>query len=292
MSGSIVLTGATSGFGAAALQDIAARSEKKIIVGARVPKKVTEKFGARAKALPLDLESLTSVRRFCAELKGTPISALGFNAGITSRRLTITEDGFERTFQVNYLSHFLMFQLLKDQLADDAIVITTGSGTHDPEEKAPPPTPRHANAEWLAYPDRDPKRDRFGPRAAGRAYTASKLCCILMAIEVAKRFPSLTAASFDPGFLPETNLAREFPAALAAIIKRIVPYTMPRDRTGTVATTAPAYASLILGAMSLSSNGAYLSMRDGKPIEVAPSELTRTGSVGADLWEDSVSLLK
>lgn len=291
MGSSIVLTGATSGFGAAALNDMADRSDKPIIVGARTPESITNQYGARVNALPLDLESLVSVRQFCAALKGTHIGALGLNAGITSRKITMTEDGFERTFQVNYLAHFLMFQLLKDQLTDDAIIATTGSGTHDPDEKAPPPAPRHANAEWLAFPDRDPKRDRFGPRAAGRAYTASKLCCILMAMEIAKKFPSRMAVSFDPAFLPETNLAREFPSVAAVIVKRIIPYTMPRDRTGTVATTAPAYASLLLGAMSLSASGVYLAMRDGKAIEVAPSELAQTPSIGKTLWDDSLQLV-
>jgi len=92
---------------------------------------------ARVKVLPLDLESLGSVRQFSAALKGTRIGVLGLNAGITSRKITKTEDGFERTFQVNYLAHFLMFQLLKDQLSEDATIVTTGSGTHDPDEKAP-----------------------------------------------------------------------------------------------------------------------------------------------------------
>ncbi|MEL7487723.1 MAG: SDR family NAD(P)-dependent oxidoreductase [Pseudomonadota bacterium] len=291
MNGSIVLTGATSGFGAAALADIAERSEKPIIVGARAPTKLSDKYGARVKALPLDLESLDSVRRFCADLAGIRISALGLNAGITSRKISLTEDGFERTFQVNYLAHFLLFQLLKDQLTNEAIIVTTGSGTHDPAENAPPPAPRHANAEWLAHPDRDPKRDRLGSRAAGRAYTASKLCCILLAMEIAKRFPSVKSASFDPGFLPETNLAREFPSILAAIIKGVIPYTMPRDRTGKVATTAPAYASLVLGAMSLSASGVYLAMRGGRALEVAPSELAGKPSIGETLWEDSLRLL-
>lgn len=231
MNDTIVLTGVTCGFGAFSLKDIAAQSDRQIIVGARTPERINEHFGARVKALPLDLESISSVRQFCDALGGTRISAIGLNAGITSRKIGITEDGFERTFQVNYLAHFLMFQILKDQFAEDAVIVTTGSGTHDPEEKAPPPAPRHANAEWLAFPDRDPNRDRFGPRAAGRAYTASKLCCILLAMEAARRFPSLKSASFDPGFLPDTNLAREFPSVAAAIVKRIIPYTMPRDRT-------------------------------------------------------------
>jgi len=291
MAETIVLTGATSGFGAEALADLAKRTDKSIIVGARAPERVTEKHGARVKALPLDLESLDSVRRFCADLQGVSIGALGLNAGITSRKLGTTQDGFERTFQVNYLAHFLMVQLLHQQLAHDAIVVTTGSGTHDPEEKAPPPAPRHARAEWLAFPERDRQRDRFGPRAAGRAHTASKLCCILMASEIARRYPSLTATSFDPGFLPETNLAREFPPFLAGIVKLIVPLTMAWDRTGKVATTAPAYASLVLGDLPLTQNGAYVAMRGGKPIEVAPSALARTRDIGADLWGETLALI-
>ena len=291
MTGAIVLTGATSGFGAAALKCIADASDWPIIVGARTPDRVTDLYGTRITALPLDLQSLASVRVFCAQIEGRPIAALGLNAGITSSKISMTEDGFERSFQVNYLAHFLMFQCLKAHLIDRAIVVTTGGGTHDPEEKAPPPAPRHANAQWLAFPDRDPKRDRVSSRAAGRAYTSSKLCCILMAEEIAHRFPSLKTASFDPGFLPETNLAREFPPLLAAIAKRIVPLTMPRDRTGTIATTAPAYADLLLGKMALSRNGVYVAMRGGKPVEAETSKVARQKVLREALWEDSLNLL-
>ncbi|MEO0881861.1 MAG: SDR family NAD(P)-dependent oxidoreductase [Pseudomonadota bacterium] len=291
MSGAIVLTGATSGFGAAALKHIVAESDAPLIVGARSPEQVTGLYGKRVNALPLDLQSLESVRAFCKEIEGVSIGVLGLNAGITPSKINMTEDGYERTFQVNYLAHFLMFQLLQEQLSENALVVTTGSGTHDPEEKAPPPTPRHANAEWLAFPHRDPNRDRIGSRAAGRAYTASKLCCILMAQQIARRFPSLQALSFDPGFLPETNLAREFPPLAAAIIKRIIPFTMPRDRTGSIATTAPAYAQLLLSGVTPSKNGAYLAMRGGKPVDAEVSELARAPGLGETLWEDSLKVL-
>lgn len=291
MTRAIVLTGATSGFGAAALKHIVASNKAPLIVGARSPNQVTDLYGERVTALPLDLQSLESVRAFCKQIEGISISVLGLNAGITSSKVSMTEDGYERAFQVNYLAHFLMFQLLRPQLVDQAMVVTTGSGTHDPEEKAPPPTPRHANAEWLAFPDRDPKRDRIGSRAAGRAYTSSKLCCILMAQEIARRFPSLRAASFDPGFLPETNLAREFPPLAAAIVKRIIPFTMPRDRTGKIATTAPAYARLLLGDIAPSKSGAYLAMRAGIPLEAEVSELAREPGLGEAIWDESLKLL-
>ncbi|MEL7548090.1 MAG: SDR family NAD(P)-dependent oxidoreductase [Pseudomonadota bacterium] len=291
MSDAIVLTGATSGFGVVALKELAERTDRDIIVGARSPERVQGEFGTRVQAVPLDLERLSSVRDFCAAIEGVSIGTLGMNAGITSRSVTTTVDGFERVFQVNYLSHVLMYRLLQAQLTSDAVVLSTGSGTHDPDEGAPPPAPRHARAEWLAFPSRDPERDRFRPRAAGRAYTASKLCCILMAMEIARREPKKRVASFDPGFLPETNLAREFPAALAGLVKRIIPLTMPRDRTGSVATTAPAYAGLVLGERLPEQNGGYIAMRGGEAVEVQPSELARQTGLSASLWDESNALL-
>lgn len=291
MEKTIVLTGATSGFGAAAVDRLLNRTNQPIVIGARSVEASREKYGDRVKVHKLDLERLSSVKQFCAEIENAEIATLGMNAGITSRKIQSTEDGFDRSFQVNFLSHFLMFELLRKQLTKDAIIITTGSGTHDPEEKAPPPPPRHADAKLLAYPQNDPGLDRFPPRAAARAYTSSKLCCILFAQEIANRYPHYRAASFDPGFLPETNLAREFPKVLAALIKRIVPLTMPRDRTGRIATTAPAYADLLLGDGMPEENGGYLAMRAGKAVEVCPSALARTSDIGTRLWSDTKSLL-
>ncbi|MEO1035278.1 MAG: SDR family NAD(P)-dependent oxidoreductase [Pseudomonadota bacterium] len=291
MSATIVITGATSGFGRTALATIAEHHTGPVVVAARDVSSVPVSFGDHVRAVRLDLESLTSVRQFCDEVGDGPICALAMNAGITSNKMRMTEDGFDRTFQVNYLGHFLMFQLLESRLTNDAIVLTTGSGTHDPDEKAPPPAPRHASVPWLAFPDRDPYRDRLGPRAAARAYTASKLCCILLAREIANRYPNLRSVSFDPGFLPETNLSREFPKLVAALVKRIVPHTMPKDRTGTVATTAPVFARLVLGTEPVSRNGAYIAMRDGRGVHVEPSALALRPGVGETLWIDSMELL-
>ena len=76
--------------------------------------------------LPLDLESLASVRR-CAELflaRNLPLHLLVANAGLG---LTgVTKDGFERQFQVNYLGHFLLVALLLDLLR------ATGARHSDP----------------------------------------------------------------------------------------------------------------------------------------------------------------
>lgn len=291
MHKTLVLTGVTSGFGAAALNLLCQNPEHSIIVGARDVANASSELGDRVRVLHLDLAKMESVREFCNALKGVPIDVLAMNAGMQTRTLSKTVDGFETTFQSNYLSHFLMFNLLKDQLNENAIIVTTGSGTHDPGEKTPIPPPKHTNVEWLAYPERDSQPEKFAPARMGRAYSTSKLLCILMAKEIADRFPHLHSVSFDPGYLPDTKLSREYPAFLTAIVKRVIPYLMKNDRSGSVSTTAPEYLRVILGELAPNENGGYIVMRSGKAVEAPASERARTPGTATKLWQDSSKLL-
>jgi len=165
----------------------------------------------------------------------------------------------------------LIFERLKTHFTEGALVVTTGSGTHDPEEKTPLPPPKHANVEWLAYLDADPKPDGFRPIRLARAYSTSKLLCIMMAMEIAERYPYLNAISFDPGYLPDTKLTREYPAFITALVKPLIPRLMRNDRSSSVAATAPVYARVLRGELSPDKNGGYIVMRSGKGIEVLPT---------------------
>jgi len=284
-----VLTGVTSGFGAQALKSLV-QSDAHIIAGARNPAAITDLYSDRVEALPLDLADLQSVKNFCANISG-PIDTLGLNAGISRMKLDQTADGFERTFQTNYLSHFLMFNLLKDRLSDDAIIVTTGSGTHDPAEKTPTIAPRHATAAFLADPAQDPGRSRLAAKTANHAYTASKLCCILMAREIAARHPSYRPSAFDPGFLPQTQLMREAPKLVAAVVKPLISKFMQADRTGTVEGSAAVWADLITGDRYPKENGGYIAMRGVDSMDHQPSALAQSPNIGAQLWDDSLALL-
>jgi NAD(P)-dependent dehydrogenase (short-subunit alcohol dehydrogenase family) len=72
--------------------------------------------GHTVEAMTLDLASLASVRTFAAELidrvgsgEIPPLHALVCNAGVrTGTTLTRTADGFESTFGVSHLVHFLL----------------------------------------------------------------------------------------------------------------------------------------------------------------------------------------
>ncbi|ODM96748.1 Short-chain dehydrogenase TIC 32, chloroplastic [Orchesella cincta] len=78
----------------------------------------------RVKLLSLDLKSLNSVREFAREVlaskEGSRIDLLLNNAGIMNVPYEKTQDNFESQFQVNYLSHFLLTNLLLPRIKETA----------------------------------------------------------------------------------------------------------------------------------------------------------------------------
>ena len=116
-----VITGGDSGIGFAAAKALAAKNAT-VVLGCRgTTGKYAEAVANISKAtgnskvsvLVLDLSSFSSVRNFAVQLiKQFPrIDALQCNAGIEQNPDFLpphTEDGFERTFQVNYLGHLLL----------------------------------------------------------------------------------------------------------------------------------------------------------------------------------------
>ncbi|KAI8582625.1 hypothetical protein K450DRAFT_226140 [Umbelopsis ramanniana AG] len=88
----------------------AAKESKKRII-ARHPK-------ASLKWIFLDLSDLQSVKDFVKQFKalGIPLNGLICNAGIMACPYETTKQGFEMQFGVNHLAHFLLIQLLIDDL--------------------------------------------------------------------------------------------------------------------------------------------------------------------------------
>ena len=85
-------------------------------------------LGIAAAVLPLDLASLASVREFVDLFRVgrlPPLAGLVCNAGLqnigTPQR---TVDGFETTFAVNHLGHFLLANLLLPDFLEDRLVLT------------------------------------------------------------------------------------------------------------------------------------------------------------------------
>ncbi len=148
--------------------------------------------------MELDLASLASVRSFAEALAARVerLDVLVNNAGVTMKDRAVTVDGFEATFGVNHLGHFLLTTLLVDQLAaaTDGRVVVVASDAH-----------RFARG-GLDFDDLQSER-RYRPM---RAYGASKLANMLFTREAARRWADrgITVNCVHPGFVA-TRLARD-----------------------------------------------------------------------------------
>jgi NAD(P)-dependent dehydrogenase (short-subunit alcohol dehydrogenase family) len=291
----VVMTGGTSGIGRLAAQRLVREPGLRLLVGARgddVP---------AGEKVALDLRELASVRDFAAEIErrlgDAPIDALVLNAGGSFANAdTRTPDGFETTFAVNHLAHYLLARLLLPRIAHGGRLILTSSGTHDPAERTLLPVPRHATAELLAHPDRDPDREATPSAAGGHAYAASKLCNVLTArrlagdAHVAAR--RIVPIAWTPGPTPGTGLVRERSLAvrlawrlLGTPLRHLVPKLSSRDAAAT------ALVDLTLGRASPPPGSIYAALRRGTLTWCEPSVLARRDDLMRALWEDSARLV-
>jgi NAD(P)-dependent dehydrogenase (short-subunit alcohol dehydrogenase family) len=292
----IVMTGGTSGFGAVAAKQLLLSENNRLILGVhhhQIP---------GAEMLDLNLTSLDSVRSFASrvnELIGTArINSLILNAGISLQPpVSYTADGFEKTFAVNHLAHYLLLHLLLPSLAKQANVVITTSGTHDPAEKTIIPPPQHANANWLAYPQNDPSHDHNPRTAVGRAYSASKLCNLLTARALSKRPETLSrninVIAFDPGATPGTGLMNNNNFVLQFIWRMLgLPVFKPFTPAMNSQTDAGnALVELATGKVHPTQSKIYAALRRKQITWPTPSELARNDGVMNCLWQDSAKLL-
>lgn len=128
----VVITGASAGVGAAAARRLSAEGARVVIVG-RDPRRtnaVADELDADRHVA--DFSKLDDVRALAEELnKLDRIDVLANNAGGIFTTREMTQDGFEKTFQVNHLAGFMLTKLLMDKLiASRASVINTSSAAH------------------------------------------------------------------------------------------------------------------------------------------------------------------
>lgn len=291
----MIMTGGTSGIGLEALRSLLERGVTMPIIGVRDAGRVPPDLADRIETRPLDLNSLASVRAFCAGLEGQSIDALLLNAGGQTTREAKSADGLERTFAVNHLAHYLMIRLLLPNLTQGARVIVTSSGTHDPAAKTPMPVPHHADARKLAFPHTDPQRDAKPGLAGRRAYSTSKLCNVMTVRELATRTaqtrPDLAILALDPGFVPGTGLARDYPGPANWIFRNILPLFARGEGTSRPGISGRLMADLVLTETHAKARGEYWSVRHHQLKQVDPSTIARDDRACAQLWDDSAALV-
>jgi NAD(P)-dependent dehydrogenase (short-subunit alcohol dehydrogenase family) len=149
--------------------------------------------------VPLDLASLASVRACADDVRARwpRVDVLVNNAGGTLSKRSVTEDGFETTFGVNHLGHFLLTNLVLENIVASAParVITVASGAH-----------RGARS-GLVFDDLQCERAHY---RGFKQYCRSKLANILFSNELARRLAgtNVTSNAMHPGYVA-TNFARE-----------------------------------------------------------------------------------
>lgn len=121
----VLITGATDGFGKAAALELAKLGATVVIgcrtkeTGKRALSEISKKSGSNKLDLFVaDLSSFAQVKHAASlfKKKYKKLDVLINNAGLYSPSRVETDDGFEMTFQVVYLSHFLLTHLLLDLL--------------------------------------------------------------------------------------------------------------------------------------------------------------------------------
>jgi NAD(P)-dependent dehydrogenase (short-subunit alcohol dehydrogenase family) len=283
----VVMTGGTAGFGAFAATRISDTPNTRLIMGARDTK------NSSIDALPLDLARLSNVRSFVQaltkKLDGTKIDVLILNAGAqfgnTKHR---TEDGFESTFAINHLAHYLLLRLLTPSLAKNATVVITTSDVHDP--KTNPLGPKELGPETLAHPNA--KGNGFIP--GFRAYSSSKLCDLLTArafeVSTEARTNGLRVIAYNPGLTPDTSLYRAWPwwgklmMASASLVR-------PLAGINTIEEAGNAIADLGLGMIVPPTGRIYASLVKGKLTWPNPSELAQNDTAMKGLWVESAHMV-
>ncbi|KAI1609293.1 dehydrogenase/reductase [Exophiala viscosa] len=237
VSRSILITGGTSGLGFHAATAIARRCpDSDIVIASRKdPDKAADaintKLGQRnVQFMPLDLGNSKNVRSFVntwAEKKLSPISVLLLNAGLQfPGEVQYTADGLESTFGINHVGHALLFHLLQPYIAEEARIVVTASGTHDPAQKSGLPDAKYDTAEKLAHPP------AATLKTDGRQhYSTSKLCNVLWSYALDRRLSSTnkkwTVVAFDPGLMPGTGLARDYGLIARFLWHKVLPALIP-----------------------------------------------------------------
>jgi len=294
----LIVTGGNTGLGFECAYALSKHSSVLVIIACRDIQK-GEKAARRlreaksnAKVLPLDLSRQASVRAFVEAFRRgqfPPLVGIVCNAGLQNVGTpTKTEEGYETTFAVNHLGHYLLTRLLLPDLATNASITFVSSGTHDPEQKTGMPTPRYITAEALAH-DFEP-----GGNAGRRRYTTSKLCNVYCTYEYARRLASssdshlqsLCVNAFDPGLMPATELARTYSAPLRFVSRYILPaLSLFIGNIYSPATSGRRLALLASGGEG-SAKGEYFS--DGR--EIRSSVESYDTQKALDLWSTSAKM--
>jgi NAD(P)-dependent dehydrogenase (short-subunit alcohol dehydrogenase family) len=192
----VVITGGNAGIGKATAVALAKKGAG-IVITSRSEIKAKEAVAEIKKSsgndkvdyVLVDLSSQKSVREAAEKLKQKcpKIDVLINNAGCYVSDLQLNEDGLEMQFATNHLGHFLLTNLILENVkaAGKARIINLASIAHK--------STRELNLDDINY-----EKEEYG---GWKSYSRSKYCNILFTNELAKRLKKdgITVNSVHPG---------------------------------------------------------------------------------------------
>ena len=292
----IVITGANAGLGLESLLHLVKHSPARIYLCARSQSKYDSAMERVREAKPtatsfvkfleIDLSSFASIKAAASQFleQEQRLDILMNNAGINVDVEKFTEDGYQRAFGTNHMGHALLTKLLLPTLqktaaapgSDVRIVNLSSQGHH----QAPKPTgflPDKCKTEMAEY----------GPFAK---YGQSKLCNLLHAKELARRYPELTAVAIDPG-PAHTEMTGKFGKQHPWMMAMIQPLFNAFAVVSTTASLNQTWAAVapLKGSEQKSADNVP-EVESGKyyePIakEATPSAFARDEKLAAELWD-------
>jgi len=219
-----IVTGANSGVGFETAQQLVKQGAH-VVMACRRPEAAaaardnfTDPKGT-SEIIKCDLGDLDSVRAFVTEFKSKhkQLHGLACNAGLVvmGNKAKYTKDGIEQTIGVSYFGHFLLTELLLDNLKEtkDSRMVIFSSVVH-----ANSPKKRYK----VNFEDINWKNRKY---SAFDAYGEAKVATNLYALELADRLKGTDSSTYSvhPGWA-RSNFGKEGPWLMTTLIKITQPF--------------------------------------------------------------------
>lgn len=199
-----LITGASSGLGLAVAKRFAAERADTVMLcrteeeGRSAIDEVKREIpGAPVRLVVCDLASMSSIRGFIEAFRenDAKLDLLFNNAAVMKRTRTLTEDGFEMMFQVNYLAPFILMNSFVELLKKGSLPQVIGNGR--PADKL------RLEMDDLQFSE---------GYSMYNSFFKTKLCLLFACMEYARRHEAdgITTLASEPGPF-KSGLVREVP---------------------------------------------------------------------------------
>ena len=270
----VLITGASTGIGRETARALSLKNAHLVLLGRAKTKydpliaELKDAGNSKIDFIEVELESLDSVKRAANQFLAMklPLNVLINNAGLAGTR-TLTMDGFEVTFGVNHLAHFLLTYLLLDKLKESkpSRIVTVSSMAHYNGKR---------------YDYETDIRKCTGIRDTLQSYHNSKLANVMHSRKLSQilQGTGVSTYSLHPGVVA-TDIWRNIPWPFRSIMKM-----------GMISEVEGSYTTLYCATEPSLNDETGLYYDDCQQKE--PNPLVKDQEIVDELWDISLELLK